>query len=228
MIGYLHHGTPARTLAFRQGLADAGYVPGQNIAIEFRWSNYRPWLLPRLAADLVERKVAVIVTTGSPYAALAAKAATSTIPIVFVLVDDPVRYGVVTSLSRPGGNITGLTSLTGELTGKQLDFLLELVPKASTIAYLSGPSNSTIFEQRKSDIIAAGRALGRKILFLEVRGRDFEAAFATLVQQRADALIVGAFGFFVNPENRDEILRLAARHKITTMYSHRSYPGTGA
>jgi putative ABC transport system substrate-binding protein len=227
VIGYLHNGTPVRTLAFRQGLADAGYVPGQNVAIEFRWSNHRTWLLPQLAADLVERKVAVIVTTGSPQAALAAKSATSTIPIVFALADDPVRYGLVASFSRPGGNITGLTSLTGELTGKRLDLLLELVPEASTIAYLSGPSDAPIFENRKSDILAAGRMLGRKILLLEVRGRDFEAAFRTLVQQRADALIVGSFRFFLNPETRDAILRLATRHKIATIYPNRSYTDHG-
>ena len=132
VIGFLALGSPdpnsAFGHAFRQGLADAGYVPGRNVAIEFRSANNQPALLPRLAADLVDRKVAVIVTTGSPYAALAARAATSTIPIVFAVADDPMRYGLVTSLSRPGGTATGMTLLTAELVGKQLNLLLELDP----------------------------------------------------------------------------------------------------
>jgi hypothetical protein len=115
--------------AFRQGLAEAGYIPGQNVAIEFRWANNQTSVLPELAANLVDRKVAVIVTTGSPYAALAAKAASSTIPIVFALADDPVRYGLVTSLSRPGGTVTGMTFLAAELEGKRLNLLLELIPR---------------------------------------------------------------------------------------------------
>ena len=232
VIGFLGLGssvpTSAFEAAFRQGLAEAGYVPGQNVAIEFRWANYQHSRLPQLAADLVDRKVAVIVTTGSPYAALAAKAATSTIPIVFAVSEDPVQYGLVTSLSRPGGTVTGMTSLTAELAGKQLNLLLELIPQATTIAYLSAPSSSPIFEDRKSDMLAAGRALGREIIVLEVRRLDFDAAFATLVQQRADALIVGAFSVFLNPSrNRDKILELAARHKITAMYPSRVYAVQG-
>ena len=232
VIGFLGIGssvpTSAFEAAFRQGLAEAGYVPGQNVAIEFRWANYQHSRLPQLAADLVGRKVAVIVTTGSPYAALAAKAATSTIPIVFAVSEDPVQYGLVTSLSRPGGTVTGMTSLTAELAGKQLNLLLELIPQATTIAYLSGPSSSPIFEDRKSDMLAAGRALGREIIVLEVRRLDFDAAFATLVEQRADALIVGAFSVFLNPSrNRDKILELAARHKITAMYPSRVYAVQG-
>jgi putative ABC transport system substrate-binding protein len=228
VIGFLGLGSPdpnsAFGAAFRQGLAEAGYVPRQNVAIEFRWANNQPLLLPRLAADLVARKVAVIVTAGSPYAALAAKAATSTIPIVFSVAEDPVQYGLVTSLSQPGGNVTGMTSLTSELAGKQLNLMLELIPQATMVAYLSGPSSSPIFENRKAEMLAAGRALGREIIVLEVRGLDFEAAFATLVEQRADALIVGAFSFFLNPpRNRDKILELAARHKITAMYPNRQY-----
>jgi putative ABC transport system substrate-binding protein len=231
VIGFLALGSPdpnsAFGHAFRQGLADAGYVPGRNVAIEFRSANNQPALLSRLAAELVGRKVAVIVTTGSPYAALAAKAATSTIPIVFAVADDPVRYGLVTSLSRPGGTVTGMTFLTAELLGKQLNLLLELIPQATGIGYLSGPSNSPIFEDRASDILAAGRALGREIIVLESRPPDFEAAFTTLVEQRADALIVGAFSIFVNPRNRDKILQLAAHHKITAMYPHRVYSDHG-
>ena len=134
-----------------------------------------------------------------------------------------MRYGLVTSLSRPGGTVTGMTFLSAELVGKRLNLLLELIPQATTIAYLSGPSSSPIFEDRKSEMLAAGRALGREIIVLEVRRFDFEAAFATLAEQRADALIVGSFSFFLNPpRNRDKILELAARHKITAMYPNRS------
>jgi putative ABC transport system substrate-binding protein len=127
---------PPISSAFRQGLAEAGYVPGRNMAFELRRADF-PELLPRLAAELVDRKPAVIVTTGSPYAAVAAKAATSTIPIVFLMVDDPMTYGLVASFSRPGGNLTGVTSLTWELTGKRLNLLIELVPQATKIGYLS-------------------------------------------------------------------------------------------
>jgi ABC-type uncharacterized transport system substrate-binding protein len=210
VVGFLGLGlsdpSSAFEAAFRQGLADAGYVPGKNVTIEYRWANNQVELLPRLAADLVERKVAVIVATGSQYAALAAKGATSMIPIVFAIADDPVRYGLVTSLGRPGGTVTGMTFLTAELAGKQLNLLLELIPKANAIAYLSGPSASPIFEDRKGDMLAAGRALGREIIVLEVHPFDFEAAFVPLVERRADALIVGSFTIFNNPRNRDKIL----------------------
>jgi putative tryptophan/tyrosine transport system substrate-binding protein len=231
VIGFLGLGSPdpnsAFGPAFRRGLADAGYVVGKNVAIEFRSANNQPALLPRLAADLVDRKVAVIVTAGSPYAARAAKAATSTIPIVFAVADDPVRYGLVTSLSRPGGTVTGMTFLTAELAGKQLNLLLELIPQATKIAYLSGPSSSPIFEDRAGEMLAAGRALGRQIIVSEVHPPDFEATFATLIEQRADALIVGSFTVFLNPRNRDKILELTAHHKIIAMYPNRVYPEHG-
>jgi putative tryptophan/tyrosine transport system substrate-binding protein len=227
VIGFLGLGSSdpssAFGAAFRQGLADAGYLAGQNVTIEYRWANNQVRLLPRLAADLVERKVAVIVATGSPYAALAAKEATSAIPIVFAIAGDPVRYGLVTSLGRPGGSVTGMTFLSAELAGKRLNLLLELIPQATTIAYLSGPSDSPIFEDLKDDMLAAGRALGREIIVSEVRRFDFEAAFATAVEQRADALIIGDFTVFLNPGNRDKILELAARHKIPAMYPNRAY-----
>jgi putative ABC transport system substrate-binding protein len=231
VIGFLALGSPdpnsAFEVAFQQGLAEADYVRGRNVTIEFRWANNEPSVLPGLAADLVDRKVAVIVTTGSPYATLAAKAATSTIPIVFAIADDPVRYGLVTSLSA-GGNVTGMTFLGAELTGKRLNLLLDLIPQATTIAYLSGPSSSPIFEDRKSDMLAAGRALGREIIVSEVRRLDFKAAFTTLVEQRADALIVGSFSSFLNPpRNRDKILELAARHRVPAMYFNRQYPAHG-
>jgi putative ABC transport system substrate-binding protein len=231
VVGFLSLGSPEPNstfaAAFREGLSEAGYVPGQNVAIEFRSADNKAWLLPQLAADLVDRKVSVIVTTGAPYAALAAKAASPTIPIVFAIADNPVQYGLVNSMSRPGGTITGMTLLGGELAAKRLNLLLELIPRATTIAYLSGPSNSPIFEDRKSEILAAGQAQGRKIVLSEIRNFNFEAAFTNLIEQRADALIVGTFTLFRSPPNRDKIVELAARHRIAAMYPSRLFPDHG-
>jgi putative ABC transport system substrate-binding protein len=232
LIGFLDFGAPAPnspTLnAFRQGLAEAGYIDGQNVMIEFRWANNNSSLLPGLAADLVRRQAAVLVATGSPGSALAAKAATSTIPIVFVSGADPVRYGLVASLNRPGGTITGMSLLGSELAGKSLNLLLELIPQATTIAYLSGPSNSLVFEDLTRNMLAAARALGREIVVLEVRNElDFEPAFATVAERRAGVLIVGGYTVFSNPRVRDKIVGLAARHKIPTMYPGRAYVVNG-
>jgi putative ABC transport system substrate-binding protein len=214
--------------AFLQGLAQAGYVPGRNLAIEFRGANFNPSVLPRLAADLVARKVAVIVTIGGPEAAVAAKAATSTTPIVFMLNEDPIEYGLVASFNRPGGNVTGVTFLTAELAGKRLNLLLELVPQASTVGYLCPFSGARIVQARISDMLAAGRALGREIVVLEARRLDFEAAFATLVEQRVGALVVGNYTIFAGvPSNRNKILELAARHKVPAMYTDRRYSANG-
>jgi putative ABC transport system substrate-binding protein len=186
--------------------------------------KFQPPLLPRLAAELVARQVAVIVTQGSPYAALATKAATSTIPIVFAHGDDPVKFGLVASLSRPGGNVTGMTFLDYELATKRLDLLLKLVPQVTKVGYLSGPSESPIFEVMRSEVLAAGNALGREIIVAEVRQLDFEAAFTTLVEQGAGALMVGNFGLFEGDQrNIDKILELTARHQMPTMYPGRGY-----
>jgi putative ABC transport system substrate-binding protein len=227
MIGFLGAGSPepnARNVAaFRQGLAEAGYIDGQNVTIEFRWANYQNRLVPGLAADLIRRQPAVLVATGAISPALAAKAATSTIPIVFASGGDPVKYGLVASLNRPGGNITGVT-LSEELAGKRLGLLRELVLKARAVAYLSPDSRILTFEQQRSDIVAAARALGLQIIAVEANSdRDFEPAFATFVQRGADALVVGIAPFlFGVPSNRDKILELAARHKIPAMYPNRS------
>jgi len=210
---------PEFVASFRQGLAEAGYVPGQNVAIEFRWAD-NPRSLPRLAAELVNRKVDVIVTTGSPYAAVAAKDATSTIPIVFSLAEDPVTYGLVTSLGRPSGNVTGVTVLARELGAKRLNLLLDLIPQATTIAYLSLP-DAPVSEDNKREVLAAAHALGREIFVSEVRGLDFEAAFRALIEQRASALIVGSFSAFLR--SRGKIVELAARHKIAAIYPNRQY-----
>jgi putative ABC transport system substrate-binding protein len=231
VIGFLGLGSPGQNspsvAALREGLAEAGYVAGQNVAIEFRWANFQNSLLSRLAADLVGRQVAVIITQGSPNAALAAMAATSTIPIVFVTGEDPVKYGLVASFNRPGSNVTGVTSLAAELAGKRLNLLLELVPQATKVGYLSGPSGSPVFEGLRTDMLAAGHALGREIIVLEVRRLDFEAPFETLVEQRADALIVGNYTLFGGERNRNKILELTARHKIPTMYPGRGYAVNG-
>jgi len=220
VIGVLGFENPAFVAGFHQGLAEAGYVSGQNVSIEFRWAD-NLGSMPRLAAELVGRGVDVIVTTGSPYAAVAAKAATSTIPIVFVLAENPVQYGLVTILSRPGGNVTGLSLLTTDLSGKRLNLLLELAPQATAIAYLSVASGGALFEERKDDMLAAGRALGREIIVLEARGFDFEAAFKTLLDKQARALIVGDFTVF--QAYRDQIVQLAVVHRIPTMYASRDY-----
>jgi putative ABC transport system substrate-binding protein len=231
VIGFLGLGSPSpnspRSIAFHQGLAEAGYVPGKNVAIEYSWANNQTSLLPRLAAELVARQVDVIVTTGSRFAALAAKAATSTIPIVFVIAEDPVKYGLVASFSRPGGNVTGVTAITTELAAKRLDLLRQLVPQATTIGYLSGPSGSLVFEDMRSDMLAAGRALGREIIVLEVRSLEFDHAFVTLVEEGAGALIVGNYLIFTDTSNGDKILELAARHKIPAIYPRREHAVNG-
>jgi putative ABC transport system substrate-binding protein len=231
VIGFLGLSPPGPksplVAALLEGVADAGYVAGQNVAIEFRWANFQPPLLPGLAAELVGRQVAVIVTQGSPYAALAAKAATSTIPIVFEISEDPVKYGLVASLNRPGGNVTGMTSLATDLAAKRLDLLLKLVPQVTKVGYLSGASESPVFEAARSSMLAAGRALGREIIVLEVRQLDFEAAFATAVEQGAGALMVGNYTLFGDRRNRDKILALTAHHKIPAMYPNRGYVNNG-
>jgi putative ABC transport system substrate-binding protein len=178
--------------------------------------------LPALAADLVRRQVAVIVATGVFQTALAAASATSTIPIVVAAGGDPVKYGLAASLNRPGGNVTGVTLITTELAGKRLGLLLEMVPQATTVAYLSGGPRLLKHENEASSILEAARALGRQVIVVEAsRDRDFEAAFATIVQRQAGALIVGVVPLFTYNSNR--IVALAERHKIPTIYPFRSY-----
>jgi putative ABC transport system substrate-binding protein len=211
---------------FRRGLKEAGYVEGRNVAIEFRWGNNHPDLLPALAADLVGRGVSVIVASGGVRAALAAKDATSTIPIVFLGGADPVRYGLVASLNRPGGNITGVTVILNALAGKRLDLLRELVPQATTFGYLVGDQSAETEHDLTNDLLEAARTLGRQIIVLECRGEgDIEAAFATLVQRQANALVVSAFPLAFN--DRPKILALAARHKIPAIYAQRQYAYEG-
>ena len=228
VIGFLGLGSPRPmgrlVAAFRQGLAKAGYVEGQNVAIEFRWTSSQS-ALPALAAELVHRQVAVIFTGGFGGPAFAAKAATSTIPIVFAYGGDPVKGGLVASLSHPGGNVTGVTAINAELVSKWLSLAGDLVPQATTVGFLSGDSSYlAYYEDQKSQILAAARALGRQVIILETRSDlDYEAAFKTLVQREAGALIVGPFAF----RNTNEILALAARYKIPTIYPRRDYVEAG-
>jgi putative ABC transport system substrate-binding protein len=222
VIGFLHSQASDNYTAvlagFRQSLKDAGYVEGQNIAIEYRWGNDQLDRLPALAADLVARRVAVIVAGGGSPSTLAAKSATTNIPIVLVTGSDPVALGLVASLNRPGGNITGVTFVTSMLAAKRLGLLRELVPQATTVAYLSDPR----FDSAKDEVLAAAGALGLQIIGVEARSvGDFETAFATLVQRRAGALLVGAQPLFTS--NRDKLVALAARHKIPAIYQNRDY-----
>ena len=213
-IGFLEATTAADTVyrvsAFRDGLKEAGFIDGHNVAIEFRWAENKFDRLPALAADLVRRQVAVIF--GQNIAARAAMAATSTIPIVFVSGGDPVATGLVTNLSRPGGNITGVSFQAEAEVTKRLELLHELVPSPATIAWLRDP-NSPTFESEARDVESAARGLGRHLLSLNAESpREIDAAFATIVQSRAGALLVGSGPLFNN--RRRQLAALAARHGV--------------
>jgi ABC-type uncharacterized transport system substrate-binding protein len=226
VIGFLNYPASPETnldeaAAFRRGLKEAGYVEGQNVAIEFRLTNAQS-VLPALAADLVRHQVAVIVASGSAHTALAVKAATSTIPIVYAGGADLVKYGLAASLNRPGGNVTGITFIHNELASKRLDLLRELVPQAATVAYLVGDQQNEATQELTNDTLAAARALGRQVIVLECRSvEDFEPAFATLVERGAGALLVSAFPLAFG--NRGKILALAAHYKIPAIYSQYPY-----
>jgi putative tryptophan/tyrosine transport system substrate-binding protein len=212
--------------AFRQGLAETGYVEGQNVAVEYHWLDGRYDRLPSLVADVVRRRVAVIATPGTAAAALAAKAATSTIPIVFGVGADPVQLGLVTSLARPGGNATGINFFTQETLTKRLGLLHDLVPKAVRIAVLVNPANATSVEPTLRDIPEAARALGLQIQVLNAStSREIEAAFATLRREPADALFVAGDGFFAS--RRVQFATLAMRYAIPAVYSSREFPEVG-
>ena len=226
VIGFLHVAFPGpytqHLAAFRQGMKQSGYVEGQNVAIEYRWANNEPDRLSELAADLVNRQVALIVAVGGAPSALAAKVATSTIPIVLVFGSDPVRLGLVASLNRPGGNITGVTFFTTELVAKRVELLHELIPQATTIAYLGDLRIGVVGQEMLRDTLAAASVIGRQIAVVEVRSdRDFEPAFATFVERQAGAVIVGPSSLF--DSNRDQLLALAAHHKMPAIYQARAY-----
>ena len=209
-----------RPAAFSRGLSETGYVDGQNVTVEYHWFSGQYDRLPALMADLVRRRVAVIATPGGTLAALAAKAATTTIPIVFGVGEDPVKLGLVSSLARPGGNATGINIFLQEITAKQLGLLHELVPKAVRIAALVNPANTPAAEAALREIPEAARAIGLQIQVLNAStSREIEAAFATLVRDRADALFVAPDTFFIS--RRVQITTLAARHGIPAAYSTR-------
>jgi putative tryptophan/tyrosine transport system substrate-binding protein len=197
LVAFLYIGNRFEYLpAFRQGLAEAGFVEGKNVRFEFHGSASNGGL-PAVAVELVNNRPAVIVVTTTPPAVLAARAATSTVPIVFATTLDPLKYGFVTSLNRPLANMTGISTLSSELVGKRLSLLLELAPQAKKFAYLSATAASPIFEDLRSRTVAAGQALGREIVVLEIRSNlDLESAFATLVEQGAGAVMVGDFKSF--------------------------------
>ena len=229
VIGFLSSRSPGDSAtvlaAFHQGLNEAGYVEGQNILIEFRWAHGQYDRVPALAADLAGRQVALIVAAGGDRPALAAKAATSTIPIVFTGSDDPVRFGLVASLSRPGGNVTGVSLFTSELEVKRFALLRELVPKAALIAMLVNPHNPTA-ETDVRDVRAAASAVGQQVHVLRAGNEgEINAAFDALARQRADALLVAHDPFFNS--RREQIVALAARHAIPAIYEFREFVWAG-
>jgi putative ABC transport system substrate-binding protein len=227
VIGFLHSGSPepnARRLAgFRKGLSEAGFVEGKNVAIEFRWSQGQDAKLPELAADLIGKRVAVIATLSSTVAAVAAKAATSTVPIYFLIADPPVQLGLVTSLNRPGGNATGITTLAAEVAAKRFSLLRELVPQATSMAVLVKPSHPST-KPVTASLQEAARTLGVQLAVLEAStDREIEEALRAL--KPGAALLVGTDPFFFT--RRAQLAALAARHAVPTIYDSREFAEAG-
>jgi putative tryptophan/tyrosine transport system substrate-binding protein len=222
VVGFVNAGSSDAPLAaaFRKGLNEAGYFEGQNVTVEYHWLEGQFDRLPALMADLVRRRVAVIATPAGNYAAQVAKAATTTTPIVFGVGEDPVKLGLVASLARPGGNLTGINFFANELAAKRLALLHELVPKAVRIAMLVNPANAPATESALRDLPEAARAMGLQIQVLKASTRnEIEAAFATLVRDRAEALYVMGDVFFTS--RRVQFVTLAAHHRIPTSYASR-------
>jgi putative ABC transport system substrate-binding protein len=230
VVGFLDPRSPHTLVdqlrAFHQGLKDTGYVEGENVAIEYRWAEGQFDRLPALAAELVRRRVAVIATNGGPAAAFAAKAATTTIPIVFMAGEDPVRLGLVASLARPGGNLTGVNLAIGELTSKRLGLLREFVPGAARVAVLVNPANITNAETTLRDVEPAARAVGLQIQILRAStSREIEAAFATFLHERPDALFVGHDAFLTS--RRVQMVHLATLYKVPASFALREIAEIG-
>ena len=230
VIGFLNSQSPdgftSRLGAFRQGLKDTGYVEGESVAIEFRWSDGQNDRLPALAADLVRRQVAVIAATGAPASAFAAKAATTTIPIVFSVAEDPVRLGLVASLARPGGNLTGVNFWTAELSAKRLELQRELAPTAVRIAVLVNPAIAANAETTLRDVELAARAMGLQIRVLNAStSGEINAVFASFARERPDALFVGGDPFFHS--RRLQLVHLASHHRVPATFPSRDYPDIG-
>jgi putative tryptophan/tyrosine transport system substrate-binding protein len=229
VIGYLESRSPDgmtdRLRAFRQGLKDTGYVEGENVRIEYRWAENQVDRLPVLAAELVRQRVNVIATGGGEAAALAAKVATKTIPIVFSTSQDPVPSGLVASHSRPGGNATGVNFLVAELGSKQLGLLRELIPAAARVGLLVNPKFPGT-ERAMRDVTAAASAIGLQVDVVQASdSREIESVFGTLVHNKADALLVGPDPFFAS--RRLQLAILAARHVLPAVYNVREYPEAG-
>jgi putative ABC transport system substrate-binding protein len=229
VIGSLNSSSPDedgdRMRAYRRGLSETGYVVGRNVTIEYRWADGRNDRLPSMAAELVRRGVNVIVTGGTP-ATLAAKAATSRIPIVFVLSTDPIAAGLVASLNRPGGNLTGVTGLNVELAPKKLEFLREVLPTVTILALLVNPTNTIAAENEARTVQAAARTLGLQLHVLHASTeRDFDSVFASLVQLRAGALVIGSDLFFTS--RSEQLAALTVRHAVPSIYQFREFAAAG-
>jgi putative tryptophan/tyrosine transport system substrate-binding protein len=229
VIGFLHSASPGPfatyVAAFHDGLGRMGYVEGRNIAIEYRWAEGQPDRLPGLAAELAQRPVAVLIAAGGSLSALTAKRATSTIPIVFPGADDAVKLGLVQSLNRPGGNVTGVSIFNAVLAAKRLELLRELASKPISAAFLVNPRNPSAESQIK-DLEEAAQGIGQKVMILRASSeREIDEAFAILIQERIDALVIGADPLFQN--SRDQLIGLAARHRVLAIYINREFPVVG-
>ena len=230
LIGFLNATSPDefadRLRGFHRGLKETGYVEGENVSIEYRWADNQLDRLPALAAELVRRQVAVIVSGAGPTVPFAAKAATATIPIVFLIPEDPVRLGLVASLARPGGNLTGINFFGSELVAKRLELLRELVPGAARVAVLVNPANVANTEITLRDVEVAAGAIRLQMQVLNAsNSREIDAAFATIARERPDALFVGPDPFFTS--RRVQFILMTARHAVPAIYSGRQFPEIG-
>ena len=228
-IGFISPGFPEPSsflvAAFREGLKEAGYIEGQNVTVEYRWAKGQYDQLQTLADELVRRQVAVIAATGGSISAHAAKAATATIPVVFNVGDDPAKSGLIVSFNRPGGNLTGVSTLSPALEAKRLGLLRELVPQAAIVGVLLNPTTPDA-ELQRQDTQAAATAIGQQLrIFNASSDSDFDKAFAAIVEQRVDALLVANDAIFTN--QRERIVALAARHAVPTIYAFRQFAESG-
>jgi putative ABC transport system substrate-binding protein len=229
VVGFLGSDSPDlyadRLRAFREGLKETGYIEGQNVAVEYRWAQGQNHQLPALAADLLRGRVAVVVASTTP-SVLALKAATTTVPIVFFVAGDPVALGLVASLNRPGGNLTGTTTLTLEVGPKWLQLLHEMVPTAASFALLVNPSSPELAEAQSRDLRAAAGKLGLQLHVLHAStDRDLDTVFANLAQLRADGLVISSDSFFFT--RSDQLAALAARHAVPTIFGFREFAASG-
>jgi putative tryptophan/tyrosine transport system substrate-binding protein len=229
VVGFLNNASAweyaAMSAAFHQGLSESGYVEGRNVIIDYRWAEGQYDRLPAMAGELVRRQVDVIVTGGS-LSAVAAKAASETVPIIFTIGGDPVQLGLVASLNRPGGNMTGVSVLSVALVAKRLELLRELVPAATRVAALVNPANTTIIESTLRDLEPAGRAMGLQIQAVRAStSREIDAAFATFVRERPDALFIDGDPFY--NARRVQLVHLATLHKVPASYQSRDFPEYG-